>query len=582
MSIPISLKWGKHVYDGNISIEPGQSAIELKTKVEALTKVPISRQKLLSPKCWKGFLKDDDTLPDTVTVPKRKTHLVVTLIGSADTLVEKPLIERPRFVEDMTKDELDDLKKFEKIKLSNRVVDHEIDIVALQKEMDNRDDGKMEMYQYNRLVTGLPQHYIEDKLIERLKNSADKEDKSSSQLHGELAMTMGLELRRAYVNSLAVLNDGTLVSGLDDGHIHLWHRGELFRDIKHQVESVEHVINFPNSDENGPSFVTGGSGDISVWTDDGDRLVGFRSPLGTTSASLTSGKVYGCKDITYLASCFRITRQQNPGQFRLVPLDAAAQQRRDAAEAQESMIQSNLARVSHSIQVWFYDSKRSNVGFATEWITFNGSDDAPITKLVDFNGKLVSGDENGVIRVFRWSLDSNDSLSRHQDVDLQLVCEGFQCGIASMEPINDSTLAVSSYSVSSTEAIVSSASPLLVKNPQAVFFVDMNNAVVKAVFDAHRDVVNCICPLPDGGLLTAGGKMDATVRLWEPENVTMALQNMKSVDDENEDVPIFKDCRILKEPGYVFDLKVLPGSNLKSSNVYAIAGARYNVIKIVI
>ena len=76
--------------------------------------------------------------------------------------------------------------------------------------------------------------------------------------------------------------------------------------------------------------------------------------------------------------------------------------------------------------------------------------------------------------------------------------------------------------------------------------------------------------------------MDATVRLWEPENVTMALQNMKSADDENEDVPTFKDCRILKEPGYVFDLKVLPESNLNSSNVYAIAGARYNVIKIVI
>ena len=194
----------------------------------------------------------------------------------------------------------------------------------------------------------------------------------------------------------------------------------------------------------------------------------------------------------------------------------------------------------------------------------------------------MTGDERGVIRVFRWSLDRNDSLSRHQDVELQLVCEGFRCGIASMEPINESTLAVSSYSVSSNEAIVSSASPLLVKKPQAVFFIDMNNNVVKAVFDAHRDVVNCICPLPDGGLLTAGGKMDATVRLWEPENVTMALQNMKSEDDENEDVPTFEDCRILKEPGYVFDLKVLPESNLKSSNVYAIAGARYNVIKIVI
>jgi WD40 repeat protein len=151
-----------------------------------------------------------------------------------------------------------------------------------------------------------------------------------------------------------------------------------------------------------------------------------------------------------------------------------------------------------------------------------------------------------------------------------------------MEPINDSTLAVSTNSVSSNESIVSSASPLLVKNPQAVFFIDMNNTVVKAIFDAHRDVVKSICPLPDGGLLTAGGKMDATVRLWEPKSVKMALEMKKSADDENDDVPIFEECRILKEPGYVFDLKVLPDSNLNSSYVYAIAGARYNVIKIVI
>eukprot|EP01083_Nonionella_stella_P153555 493543_1 len=52
-------------------------------------------------------------------------------------------------------------------------------------------------------------------------------------LLGEVAMTMGMELRRAYVNSITVLHNGTLVSGLDDGHVHLWRRGALIQDLIH-------------------------------------------------------------------------------------------------------------------------------------------------------------------------------------------------------------------------------------------------------------------------------------------------------------------------------------------------------------
>ena len=38
---------------------------------------------------------------------------------------------------------------------------------------------------------------------------------------------------------------------------------------------------------------------------------------------------------------------------------------------------------------------------------------------------------------------------------------------------------------------------------------------------------------------------------------------------------------MLKEPGYVFDLKVLPDCE-PGSQIYAVAGARYNIVKIVI
>ena len=104
--------------------------------------------------------------------------------------------------------------------------------------------------------------------------------------------------------------------------------------------------------------------------------------------------------------------------------------------------------------------------------------------------------------------------------------------------------------------------------------VDTKEATIKAVLDAHSDTVQCICSLPDGGILTAGGKMDATVRVWDSVGATI------NYTDAGNEVKVFKEAKILKQPGYVFDLKVLPDSN--GSGIFAIAAARYNVIKIVI
>ena len=59
-------------------------------------------------------------------------------------------------------------------------------------------------------------------------------------------MTMGAELYRAYVNSIDVLRDGTIVSGLDDGHVQLWRWGSLIRDTRHEgFGGVDHVRAFP-------------------------------------------------------------------------------------------------------------------------------------------------------------------------------------------------------------------------------------------------------------------------------------------------------------------------------------------------
>lgn len=72
-------------------------------------------------------------------------------------------------------------------------------IPALQLPPNHRDDRKQEMFAYNRLVKGLPQRQIEQELVARSKQQKDC-------LLGKVAMTLGMELRRAYVNDLAVLS----------------------------------------------------------------------------------------------------------------------------------------------------------------------------------------------------------------------------------------------------------------------------------------------------------------------------------------------------------------------------------------
>merc|ERR1712194_282978 len=119
-----------------------------------------------------------------------------------------------------------------------------------------------------------------------------------------------------------------------------------------------------------------------------------------------------------------------------------------------------------------------------------------------------------------------------------------------------------------------SALSLRATSPRGIYIVNIQTATILAVLDSHSDTVQCLCSLPDGGILSAGGKMDATVRVWD------ALVGVQEDDDAGDDVKKITEAKILKQPGYVFDLQVLPDSN--GSGVYAIAAARYNVINIVI
>jgi len=586
MSKPIILKWGKQSL--SLTIHRGMPGSDLKHQIYALTNVPPTRQKILCPKLWKGALKDTDVIATDVDSIPNNTK--ITLIGTADTLVEKSMEERPRFVEDMTDEEI------WKLKQNSRGVNDDdtdgpiIDIIALQKEhgMD-RGDGKMEMYEYNRLVTGLPQHQIEDMLLQRMQKEGGEKDPTNSvrdtnttELKGEIAMTMGLQLRRAYVNSIGVLDTGTLISGLDDGHVQFWRRGEMVKDARHTGGCVDEVVIFPSSGGSAgsggrPAFATAGDGSICLWTQDGNHIASLSCFPGTTVASMTVGSITSDEeeDRVYLAACFRITRQTDPNQFRLPPQNESERRRREAAEMQEQMIQNQLLDVTRQVKVWMYDASENNngrVAFREELVVPNATNamerTTSTTKLADLAGNLVCGDEAG-LQIFDATRDRR--FQRKMALQFQYLCD-----IDCMEPLHGDYLAVSVSRKSTEEiSVPSSAVRLQMPTSRGIYIVDTSGAIVRAVLDGHRDRVTCIRPLPDGRLLTAGGKFDATVQLWNSETLTKVTKR-----DEDDEIKILTEPKQMKKPGYVFDLKVLPDNN--GSAVFAIAAARYNTINILI
>eukprot|EP00986_Skeletonema_menzelii_P012580 scaffold6985_cov139-Skeletonema_menzelii.AAC.2 len=592
MSTPILLKWGKNSL--NLTIHQGMTGSDLKQIIQSLTNVPPIRQKILCPKLWKGALKDTDVITPNNGDDGIPDNIKITLIGTADKLIEKSIDERPRFVEDMSEEEIWRLNQTN----NNRGHDNDdnpiIDIIALQKEHGmQRVDGKMEMYEYNRLVTGLPQHQIEDMLRQRMEPTEKEMEQTSiavaatnnanSELKGELVMTMGLQLRRAYVNSIAVLDNGTLVSGLDDGHVQFWRRGEMIHDKRHTGGCVNEIVVFPSlssgvgdDDDDRPAFATAGDGSICLWTRDGNQLLTLPCFPGTTVASITVGMSNNDErdSSVYLAACFRITRQTDPNQFRLPPQNESERRRREAAEMQEQMIQNQLMDVTRRVKVWMYNASESNNGrvmFRDELIVPHDAEErAPSTaKLVDMTSNLVCGDETG-LQIF----DATRGRRFQKKLSLQ-----FQhlCDIECMEPLHNEFLAVSISKKSSVEiSIQSSAVRVQVPIARGVYIFNTVSATVRAVLDGHRDRVTCIRPLPDGTLLTAGGKFDATVQLWNVETLSKATKSR----DEGDEITIFNEPKQMKQPGYVFDLKVLPDHS--GSAVFAIAAARYNTINILI
>ncbi len=83
--VKVTIKWGSKVLDSEIT--PSEGVKSFKEKLQALTNVPVERQKLMC-KLWKGLLKDDVDLAACSIVD----GTVITLMGDAATQAAAPKI----------------------------------------------------------------------------------------------------------------------------------------------------------------------------------------------------------------------------------------------------------------------------------------------------------------------------------------------------------------------------------------------------------------------------------------------------------------------------------------------------------
>jgi WD40 repeat protein len=117
---------------------------------------------------------------------------------------------------------------------------------------------------------------------------------------------------------------------------------------------------------------------------------------------------------------------------------------------------------------------------------------------------------------------------------------------------------------------------------RAVSIVNITRRTLLAVISgAHVDSVISMCSLPNGGVVTGGGKMDGSCQVWLPEQ-WRAPTKEEGVDDST--VPatpllLNKPAKRLHEPGYSFALVALPDAKA-GSDLFALAAARYNQIHV--
>jgi WD40 repeat protein len=615
-SIKGLLKWGKQRF--SVVIVPGAAGFEFKKQIADITSVPVDRQRVVCKEAWKGTLKNEHIVSPTLKLKSNKTHLVVTLIGTAGGQLKSddpPTLVK--FEEDITLAEAAAMQAEEDAKALSTAEGY-IPALQFRPGGNERDDGKVMRYRYNYFVTGLPQRRIESLLRARRERDGV--------LGGELAMTMGAELGSAFLTTVGVLSNGTLVSGREDGNFQMWRNGKRFRQGSHRpalaigkpgpIRCLA-TLKDDNIDSRGvggfneggrsAAFATGGNGSIKLWTNDGECIQTVPGPAPGTDPDMLVAV-----DATSIAATFKQARAFDPNTFNLVPQNDAQRQRRDAAiqaRSSQQLVFESIARTVYVFQ-WADDGMFLGASELGPWETRVGGGVPPATALKVVHGDLWVGDQGGGLRCWKDHGASGNTRRKEWAAGgfLQIVGTDTCGSIVRIEPLRPSSrshiVAVSFSVFSQVEFAQSGLGHLprfrddttvvtLPLSAGCVALLNLRTRAPVAIISGHTDTVRVLCSLPDG-LLTCGGKNDATLRLWGhdclgEEEVDETLGGIEShvdsmqistrVHEPSVKVLSADKSTILKEPGYIFDACVLPDRK-PGSTLYGLASARYNVVKI--
>ena len=599
------LKWGKESYQ--VTIDSTTTPTSLMTQVEQLTCVKIANQKILSKKGWKGVLSSTTKLK----VKPGKTTL--SLMGSVDSTLKETTSTNTSitFAEDITPEEK---MQFEKEQLDAALIDAEGNIPSVQLNPINnaRQDGKAISYKYNYFVTGLPQQRIEFLLKQQ-------RESNNNTLIGESIMTCGAELGKAFTTSVAVFPNGTLLSARDDGRIQLWRHGERINEMNQgdpkypsPVTCVAVLGNF---------IGTGGSGVIKLWNDQGECMQAMRAPEGTNARSIVAISVGDPQDLSFAVS-FTQARPFDPNEFRLEPQNEAQEQRRAVALENRRRQQERFEHIARGISVITPHGNQTLYPWENRIMDIVAGHPPVYDLAFEQTRKTVwVGDAEGSLR--GWKYQGNRTWKR--DELIQLTVSGSDengtnssigVSIIRIEPLDvkhhQGIFAVSVAQFSREQFshlppgritpgqsdILTFPMPLDVQG--CVVLVNVAKKTVQMVLNGHTDLVAVLRSLPNGDLLTAGGKKDATLKVWkksmlgscdsdstsiEERQLQRALLLSQGIDvssEENSSSIISlpgNSAQVLDEPGYVFDVCVLPDLQ-EGSELFCLGCARYNVVKV--
>ena len=597
VSLVVPLKWGKNDY--KLTIDAATvTATSLMEQVQRLTAVHPANQKLLAKKGgWKGVL----TTTTTIKIKPAKT--TITLMGTATetihataTAAAAPAIT---FDEDISPKARAELEHQENAQM---LAEAEGNIPALQVLPTRRDDGKSMAYRYNYFVTGEPQQSIENLLRKQ------RESGHPARIQGEVQMTIGVELGKAMVTTVTVFRSGTLVNGRDDGKIQMWRHGDRVCEVcQDQYMNPPRPVTCSTVVDQGNVLVTGGSGVLKCWSDEGELQHVVRAPPGTDPHSLTSIGNGG------FAVTFVQARPFDPNQFRLVPQNEDQRARRAAAVLERQRQQERFDRIATAVTVVVNHQPMT----LAPWETRNGPPPS-VTALafMAVEQVLVVGDAEGSIRC--WAQTQHGVFQPNKLLQLECTTttetnEESGVAIIGLETIHSKQTTLLAMATALIRVAPGSSPGRLAGHqvnrflpiPKAgvVVVLDVVQETILCHLDGHTDLVRVMCSLPNGELLTSGGKKDATCKLW---NLTPFItKEVENEEAEQEDAAFLRALALSKgeekeqkeqppldppelgsnqvpthrkiEPGYIFDACVLPDQK-SGSSCYALGVARYNTV----